>query len=156
MKPDAITRFCAALAAAGFVLGGAWGQSLIRKDLLKERPGETELPRRDIFSPRTAFAPPRISPPGEPPGGRVTDAEKPETPSAMEAPEPSLDLSYIGYVRSAHKMIALVILDGQALAVSEGEEVLPGVKVEKVSPDRVDLIGPDSKSSSFPRQGERT
>jgi len=155
MKPDAITRLCAALAAAGFVFGGAWGQSLIRKDLLKEKPVELGPPLRDIFSPRTAFAPPGISPPGEPPGGRITDAEKPETPPAMEPAEHSLDLSYIGYVQSAHKMIALVILEGQALAVSEGEEVLPGVKVEKVTTDRVDLIGPDAKRSSFPRQGEQ-
>ena len=156
MKPDAITRLCAALAAAGLIFGGAWGQSLIRKDLLKEKPGEIGPPRRDIFSPRTAFAPPGISPPGEPPGGRIADAEKPETPPALESAEPSLDLSYIGYVQSAHKMIALVILEGQAMAVSEGEEVLPGVKVEKVTPDRIDLIGPDAKRSSFPRQGEQT
>jgi hypothetical protein len=52
-------------------------------------------------------------------------------------------------------MIALVIFEGQAMAVSEGEEVLPGVKVEKVAPDRIDLIGRDAKRSSFPLQGEQ-
>ena len=154
MKLDVVTRFCLGLAAAGFVLGGAWGQSLIRKDLLKEKPGEIELSRRDIFSPRTTFAPLGISASGEPPGGQITGGEKTVTPPAMEPAEPSLDLSYIGYIQSVHKMIALVILDGQALAVSEGEEVLPGVKLEKVTPDGIDLIGPDSKRLSFPRQGE--
>lgn len=155
MKLDVITRLCAALAASVLVCGGAWGQSLIRKDLLKEKPGETAPPRRDIFSPGAAFAPPGPSQPGESPGGRVMDSGKPETPPAMELAEPSLDLSYIGYVQSAHKMIALVMLEGQAMAVSEGEEVLPGVKVEKVTPDRIDLIGPDAKCSSFTLQGEQ-
>jgi hypothetical protein len=155
MKPDAITRFCASLAAAALVIGGAWAQSLIRKDLLKEKPGEIAPPRRDIFSPRTAFAPPGFSQPGESPGGRATDAGKSETPPAMKSAEPTLDLSYIGYVQSAHKMIALIILEGQAMAVSEGEEVLPGVKVGKVAPDRIDLMGPDAKRSSFPLQGEQ-
>lgn len=155
MKPDVITRLCAALAASVLVCGGAWGQSLIRKDLLKEKPGGTAPPRRDIFSPGTAFAPPGLSQPGESPGGRVTDSGKPERPLATEPAETSLGLSYIGYVRSAHKMIALVIFEGQAIAVSEGEEVLPGVKVEKVAPDRIDLIGRDAKRSSFPLQGEK-
>jgi hypothetical protein len=155
MKPDVLARFCLGLAAVGFVLVGAWGQSLIRKDLLKEKPDEIELPRRDIFSPRTTFAPLGISPPGEPLGGQIMGDKKTETPPAMDPSEPSLDLSYIGYIQSDHKMIALIILDGQALAVSVGEEILPGVKLEKVTPDGVDIIGPDSKRLSFPRQGEQ-
>jgi hypothetical protein len=155
MKPDAITRLGVVLATAGLVFIGARGQSLIRKDLLKEKPGEIAPPRRDIFSPRTAYAPPGFSQPGEFPDGRVTDAGMNKTLPESESAETSLDLSYIGYVQSAHKMIALVILEGQAMAVSEGEEVLPGVKVEKVAPDRIDLIGPDAKRSSFPLQGEQ-
>jgi len=155
MKPDLNARLFAALAAAALVIGGAWAQSLIRKDLLKEKPGEIAPPRRDIFSPRTAFAPPGFSQPGESPGGRVTDTGRSDTPPAIEPAEPSLDLSYIGYVQSAHKMIALIILEGQAMAVSEGEEVLPGMKVGKVAPDRIDLIGPDAKRLSFPLQGEQ-
>ena len=155
MKPDLNARLFAALAAAALVIGGAWAQSLIRKDLLKEKPGEIAPPRRDIFSPRTAFVPPGFSQPGESPGGRVSDAGRSETPPAMEPAEPSLDLSYIGYVQSAHKMIALIILEGQAMAVSEGEEVLPGMKVGKVAADRIDLIGPDAKRLSFPLQGEQ-
>jgi hypothetical protein len=155
MKPDVSARLFAALAAAALVIGGAWAQSLIRKDLLKEKPGEIAPPRRDIFSPRTAFVPPGFSQPGESPGGRVTDTGRSDTPPAIEPAEPSLDLSYIGYVQSAHKMIALIILEGQAMAVSEGEEVLPGMKVGKVAPDRIDLIGPDAKRLSFPLQGEQ-
>jgi len=155
MKPDPITRLFAALAVAALLIGGGWAQSLIRKDLLKEKPGEIVPPRRDIFSPRTGFAPSDFSQLGEFVEGRATDAGRLETPSAMKPAEPSLELSYIGYVRSAHKMIALIILDGQAMAVSEGEEVLPGVKVGKVAPDRIDFTGPGAKRLSFPLQGEQ-
>ena len=155
MKRDPSACFSAALAAAVLITSSAWAQSLIRKDLLKSKPAEIASPRRDIFSPRTGFTQPDVSQPGELSGGRVEDAGTSKTPTEIKSVAPSLDLTYIGYVQSANKTIALIILEGLAMAVSEGEEVLPGVKVGKVAPDRIDFIGPDAKRSSFPLQGEQ-
>lgn len=155
MKRDPIARFSGLLAATALITSGAWTQSLIRKDLLKSTPAEIASPRRDIFSPRTGSTPLGISQPGEFPGGRVPEAGKSDKPPAMKTAGSSLDLSYIGYIQSGNKMIALIVLEGQAMAVTEGEEVLPGVKVGKVDLERIDVIGPNAKRSSFPLQGEQ-
>ena len=39
-----------------------------------------------------------------------------------------------------------MIVEGQAQAVAEGEEILPGVKVEKVSRDKISLVGPGAEN----------
>ena len=52
-------------------------------------------------------------------------------------------------------MVALVFSDGLALAVAEGEEVFPGVRVEKIRPDRIDVVGSGGKRTSVPIQGEQ-
>ena len=126
--------------------------SLLRKDLLAVAPGAAVSPLRDIFRPGSSRA------------GLGSAAERPVSPAV--SPEESgkgskgasssspFVLDYIGYVRSPHRIIALIILDGQALAVVEGEEILPGVKVDKVGPDEIEISGPGAGKSRFPRQGE--
>ncbi len=127
--------------------------SLIRKDLLVHRSDELPLPKRNIFSPSEAsprtLPPPVIKPVSPPPvadaqGGDVTPAE----PS-----EPSLNLAYIGFVRAAKTMIALVVLDGQPMAVNEGEMVRPGYKLTKITPKEIEISLPDSKTQKFSFQG---
>ena len=129
---------------------------LVRVDLLKALPPEPAAPLRDIFSPgRGAVAAPETvetpdapeAPSGEEPGVEAPPEAAPE--------EPLLELAYLGYVTSGRKIVALVISEGQALAVAEGEEIVPGVKVEKIVPDRIDVMGPGGKKMSVPIQGEQ-
>jgi hypothetical protein len=65
-----------------------------------------------------------------------------------------LDLRYIGYVRSGTKIVALVIFQGEALAVAEGEMIVEGITVKKIGLEEIEVIGPDSKPSMFSLEGE--
>lgn len=128
---------------------------LVRTDLLNPLPPEPAAPIRDIFRPGQAVAAPM--PVGAPEVQEAQVGEEPglEAPTETAAEEPALDLTYIGYVTSGRKIVGLIILEGQALAVAEGEEVVPGVKVASISPDRIEVVGPDGKRTSVPIQGEQ-
>jgi hypothetical protein len=128
---------------------------LVRLDLLKALPPEPAAPIRDIFNPGRAVAAPEAvetpdatqAPAGEEPGVEAPPEAAPE--------EPLLELAYLGYVTSGRKIVALVISQGQAMAVAEGEEIVPGVTVVKIGPDRIEVTGPGGKKMSVPIQGEQ-
>jgi hypothetical protein len=128
---------------------------LVRVDLLGVPPAEPAAPIRSIFSPGRAIATPEPVPPAEISDAPVEDGAGLETPEGASPEQPASDLAYVGYVRSGRKVVALVISGGQALAVAEGEEVVPGLKVEKIGPDRIEVVGPDGKRMSVPVQGEQ-
>lgn len=65
-----------------------------------------------------------------------------------------LDVRYIGYVRSGTKIVALVIFQGEALAVAEGEMIAEGITVKTIGLEEIEVIGPDSKPSMFLLEGE--
>ena len=71
-----------------------------------------------------------------------------------EHSEEYLDLRYIGFVRSGQRMVALVIFQGEALAVAEGELIAEGITVKKIEVEEIEVVGPDSKSSTFLLEGE--
>jgi hypothetical protein len=128
-------------------------KSLIRKDLLAPRPGELPLPRRNIFS-QSYQSPGNVPPPtnnpaiAPPPGQPAVDNRPVQGPS-----ESGLSLSYVGYVRTAKSMIALIVLDGQPDAVREGEMIRPGFKLVKITPQGIEVSGPDSKTQKFSLKG---
>ncbi len=126
---------------------------LVRMDLLMTRPADPAAPIRDIFSPGRAVAPTGSVAVPDIPGG-----EEPGLAGSPEAvpEEPVLDLVYIGWVTSGHKIVALIISEGQTIAVVEGEEIVPGLKVDKIGPDRIEVVGPDGKRTSVPVQGEQS
>jgi hypothetical protein len=127
---------------------------LVRTDLLGRPLPEPAAAIRDIFSPGRAVAVPEAAAPAL--AGSPEEAEPgPEGEPEAAPGEPALDVAYIGYVKSGGKMVALVFSDGLALAVAEGEEVFPGLKVERIAPDRIDVIGSDGKRTSVPIQGEQ-
>ncbi len=128
---------------------------LVRVDLLKALPPEPAAPIRDIFRPGRAVA--ASEPAVAPEAPAAPDRQEPglEAPPEKAPEEPELDLAYVGYVTSGRKVVALVISAGQALAVAEGEEIVPGLKVEKIGPDRIEVVGPDGKRTSVPIQGEQ-
>lgn len=128
---------------------------LVRMDLLKSLPPQPAAPLRSIFSPGLAAAAPEPVP--EPDDSADATGQEPglEAPQETAPAQPVLDLVYLGYVRSGLRIIALVFSEGQSLAVAEGEEIVPGLKVEKIGPDRIEVTGPDGKRTSVPIQGEQ-
>jgi hypothetical protein len=122
---------------------------LIRKDLLTFGQGEIVPPRRDIFRP-LAYA--------QPASPQVPSVQTPAQKRRVPADEPpafALNLVYVGSVRSAGKIVALVLKDGQTISVVEGDEIAPGYKVLRVTPDEIEVEGPSSERKTFVRQGDR-
>lgn len=126
--------------------------SFIRKDLLVRPERRLQPPRRNIFMPS------RSSPVEEDPGyagqkinlGRSgLDIQDKEEKQAG----PVLNLRYLGYVQSAGKLVALIVFEGQLLAVEKGEMISEGVKVGEISPEEIEIIGPDSLSRKFSLEG---
>jgi hypothetical protein len=122
---------------------------LIRKDLLSFGQGEIAPPRRDIFRPRATAQPASPQSPQV-----VTPARKLLTP-AGGPPAFALNIVYVGSARSAGKIVALVLLDGQTTPVAEGDEITPGYKVLRVTADEIEVVGPNSERKTFTRQGDR-
>jgi len=123
---------------------------LIRKDLLVVGQGQSLPPRRDIFRPRPAGAP--MSRPAAPGGA---PAPKRNGAPVREAPAFALELVYVGSIRSAGKITALILKDGQTTPVAVGDEIIPGYKVLRITPDEIEVEGPNSGHKTFSRQGDR-
>ena len=158
------------VAAAGFCLGQAQeppavktpaaqeARSLIRKELLEARKQDTAPPQRNIFSPR--LGPGRPAETALPAGAQpVVDFEAADEPAAAEEasqapPVINIDLRYIGFIQSPHRLVALVNFEGRAIAVVEGDVVGEGIRIGKVSRQTVEVILPDSSTRTFSLEGE--
>jgi hypothetical protein len=148
-----IARTAAALLAIGGTLALIAGQSaeapkpLVRKDLLVFDKGEVAPPLRDIFRPRPSATPAPV----------IRPSAKPAAPAAAPEAPPSFDLalSYIGSIKSGGQTIALVLRGGQTLSVKEGEEIVPGYKVIRLTAESIVVQGPTGETRTFPRQGGR-
>jgi hypothetical protein len=122
---------------------------IVRKDLLVFGKGQILPPRRDIFRPSY------YGTPASGPMMAMRPALKPKTPKVEEPPAFVLNLVYVGSVRSGGKIMALVIRDGQTMPVAEGDEVVAGYKVVRITPDEIEIEGPNSERKTFSRQGDR-
>jgi len=134
--------------------------SLIRMDLLRLAQEESKPFGRNIFAPGPARGAP--SPPGAP-GSQISperqipadfQSQGEELRTEVIAPAFSVNLRYVGFIVSARRLIALVILEGQALAVAEGEVVSEGVRIGRISVDEIEVVLPDSSRRKFPLEGE--
>jgi hypothetical protein len=133
---------------------------LIRMDLLRLTRGESSPFRRNLFTPGPAYGMP--APPGVP--SPQIPAERPEpqdfeptgedVPTEVVQPAFNINLHYIGFIVSARRLVALILLDGQALAVAEGEVVSEGVRIGKISVDEIEIVLPDSSTRKFSLEGE--
>jgi len=126
-------------------------KSLIREELFLKERKKLWPPRRIIFSPRN-------------PGEIVTSLEEnrmeqsPEENapvSGEERPLPSLNIRYIGYIHSGDRIVGLIIFEGNALAVENGEMISAGVKIGKITPEEIEIIGPDSEIRKYSLEGEK-
>ena len=72
----------------------------------------------------------------------------------MNALEIIPDIRYIGYITSSHKIVALIIFEGEALAVEEGEKISSDIKIGKISLKEIEIIGPESKKRKYSIEGE--
>jgi len=119
--------------------------SFIKKELLPRLDPSLANARRDLFRPSSIA--PEVSHSGEAVAANQNEIKnlysgEIEAESILEA----LNIVYLGLVSSGKKALALVMLDGQAVTLSEGEEVIPGVRLVKISSE--EIIFKDSQGNS--------
>jgi len=129
--------------------------SLIRKDLLEIDDQALKMPERNIFKPdrRRSTSETQVDS-----GPIVPPAEELSTPA--EDDEEIVtgwtgQLRYIGYIGSRQRTVALIIFNGQALAVETGEQISDEVTVKKISPAEIEFEGPDSMQIKAVFEGEK-
>lgn len=169
MRTETSLRPVAALVAAALLAGlaPALGKDeppakpsavpLVRLDLLAAPASAPDpaAPVRDLFSPGRGARPNPVLATPEEPGDADEGEAGIDAAEGGESEPPALDAAYIGFVRSGRTIIALIVSGGQALAVAEGEEIVPGQKVERIAPDRIEVVGADGRRTSVPIQGEQ-
>jgi hypothetical protein len=154
----AVIRWAVLAVLAGAAAVGAAGQkaadkpaptakSLIRKEWLKTPVEPPIPPRRDIFSPQGG----EPAEAGSTPVGPVHPGVKPAENIAEDAPAPAFALRYIGFSRSAasKKIVALVLIEGQAQAIEEGDTVGAGYKVAHITLKEIEIQAPDGTALTF-------
>ncbi|NIO48085.1 MAG: hypothetical protein GTN73_01405 [Candidatus Aminicenantes bacterium] len=128
-------------------------RSLIRKDLLSREKVELGSTVRNIFTLRRSVS-------REIERNQVilqqNQQQHPTLPGTYEAsPSLPVNIRYIGYVISDDKMVALIVLEGNALAVERGEVISEGVKIGKITPEEIEIVGSDSQKRRYYLEGEK-
>jgi hypothetical protein len=118
---------------------------IVRTDLLFMDREEPAPPLRDIFRPK------RVRGPAARPSPRPPAAKTPAAPPPETAPGFTLELTYIGSVGVSGRTMALVLRRGQTVSVAEGDEVLPGYRVARITPDVIVVEGPNGERKTFTR-----
>ncbi|MCX6559001.1 MAG: hypothetical protein NTZ26_00675 [Candidatus Aminicenantes bacterium] len=129
--------------------------ALIRMEYLKPRTQPAAVPKRDIFSPGRFEAPDL---PGRMVGGKAVlpgTATTAEAAAAEAPPIPSVNLRFIGFIfnPSRNRIVGLILLDGIAAAVAEGESLANGLKIIRLTRRELETQGPDGKTLTFALEG---
>lgn len=66
----------------------------------------------------------------------------------------SVDIRYMGYVKSGPKITALIVFQGEPLAVEQGEIIALGVQIVSISKEQIEVRGPDNEIRKFPLEGD--
>jgi hypothetical protein len=127
---------------------------VIRLDLLAAvRSGPTPF-LRDIFQPQGSAA----GGPAAMPvvfGGPVRPVTVPTGETLAEDTAALPNVRYVGFVRSQGRFLALILVDGQAGALAEGDMAGTAGKVVKITAAEIEIQGADGKSLKFALEGER-
>ncbi|MBN1939374.1 MAG: hypothetical protein JW843_07300 [Candidatus Aminicenantes bacterium] len=147
--------FLAAAAALVFAQAPAEkiAPPLVRRDLVRTAARTFPEIKRDLFSTArfsASFA--AGQPAGFMPGGGMPPVGEPPPP-------PPAVVRYVGYIKyaAADKPVALVLINGEAWAVLEGETLGNGWTAVRVTENEVELRDPEGKNQVFlyqPGQGE--
>jgi len=127
-------------------------QSLVRKELLTIKRKEPSSPRRNIFSPGLSRI--KNSQLGMETSLNSQSLKTSQASGSIEASSSLLDVRYIGYIDSGENIVALIIFEGQALAVQEGEKLSEEMVVGKVTTKQIEIIGPGLRRQKYSLQGE--
>ncbi len=163
MNSKRILRIAAAVVtAAGLGLAGIVGaetssskaakaepvKPLVRLDLLQPVASMLVSERRNIFiGGSEESAAPLLPSPG---GNRASAGRKAEQ---AEPEEDAVEVQYVGYILSPRGLIGLVLVQGTAQAVAQGEAVQPGYTVTRITRKEIEIAGPDGAKKTHLLQG---
>jgi hypothetical protein len=129
--------------------------SLVRKDLLQPTRKQVSPPLRNIFT-RQSISSSREGSEYLGADQRLSTGRTPfQAGSESQNAEISINVKYIGYVHSEKKVIALIILSGETYAVESGDMLEGGIHIGEITPDDIEVIGPDSESNKVKLEGEK-
>lgn len=116
--------------------------SFIKKEKLPVLEPSLAAAKRDLF--RISYeAPVADIPSGGLEGQDIQEELNKEAPVSLLQ---KVDIVYLGMVFSGKKKVALLELDGQPLSLSEGEELLPGLRLVAIGSE--ELLIKDSENNS--------
>lgn len=128
-------------------------RSLVRKELLLVKRKELKPPRRNIFSPRIiGIEDAKLEIEGE---QSPQNFNENQAVASDEASARSFDLRYIGYIDSGDKIVALIIFEGEALAVEEGEKISEEFTIGKITTKEIEIIGLGAEKRKYSLEGEK-
>jgi hypothetical protein len=126
-------------------------KSLVRLDLLVFPEQKPERSQRNIFTVRIS-------------GGRESgmdnvlsnseNIERTETGQPGDQARLSVYLKYMGYVKSGPKITALIVFEGEALAVEKGDMIALELQVVEITTEEIEVMGPDRQALKFPLEGD--
>jgi hypothetical protein len=127
--------------------------SFIRMDLLSPEKNPMPPPERNIFTVGSASVVEELSP--EALEERMEEIRNSQnTQSQGVNSMSSLNLRYLGYVLSGRKIVGLIVFEGEALAVVEGDLITDGFTVGRISPEEIEVLRQDSTPVMFSIEGE--
>jgi hypothetical protein len=145
-----------AAAAAGLGQGGQpAAKRLLRMENLAPRNRPPAAAQRDIFSPG-GYAPSAVSASaGRAVPGRPGGAE--EAVELEEPPRPAFSLRFIGYSHNSQldRTVGLILLDGVARAVGEGDVLPNGLEIVRVTREQIEARKPDGEILTFSLEGDK-
>lgn len=87
--------------------------------------------------------------------GSFSGSEEGKEGEISSWPGHNLSIRYIGYVHGQDKIVALVIVNGLALAVEAGDFLEAQVKVVRITAEEVILAGPAGEERRVSLEGEK-
>jgi len=133
---------------------------LLRMDLLERNEGPFVGAKRDPFIPGPFIPASSGTPmPGSRAGFQPT-LPAPGIRPGMEADEgalaePVVNVRYVGFIQGKERLLALVLFNGQAVAVAAGETLGDIWKVARINAVEIEIQGPDGVPLKFALEGER-
>jgi hypothetical protein len=126
-------------------------QSLIKKELLTKTKKKLAPARRNIFSLRRGGSQETPIVPTHP----RTAPQKAALMTERESSGASVNIRYIGHIKSGQKIVALIVYEDAAIAVEKGEMISEGVQIGDVTVAYIEIVGPDSVRRKYTLEGEK-
>lgn len=128
--------------------------SLIRKELLALQNKKFPSPKRNIFVRQRASVQQNETSPETSGNFQISNSEASSSQQTTLSKDVAFNLNYIGYVESGDRVVALILLEGEAYTVESGDVLATGITIGEITPNDIEIIDSDSVSKRIKLEGE--